>query len=78
MDRQGQCEEALDRVNELLTRLVTRAEDLSATRCPYRNRLNQCAAEFACPNQGESRGPGYLPECTGDLYLNRRSGGIRP
>ena len=78
VSHRDQPEAGLAAVSGLLSHLVTRAEDLSQTRCPYRNRLDCCTAEFGCPNQRKAERPGYLPACRGDLYLNYLSSGSRP
>ncbi len=43
--------ERLDRIAEIFTDMATRAEAISRTRCPYRDRLDQCTALFRCRNQ---------------------------
>lgn len=51
-------------IAELFARLVLRAEELSHTRCPYQNRMDECTAEFVCPNQRPQK-PRVLPRCVG-------------
>ncbi len=41
----------LDRLTEIFSGMVGRADDLSQTRCPYRDRHDHCTAEFRCRNQ---------------------------
>jgi hypothetical protein len=47
---------------------------LQAThRCPYKNRFDQCTAQFGCRNQRKPRAPGELKVCGGDERLDYRS-----
>jgi hypothetical protein len=64
---------ALTRVEELFTSLVERAVEVSVARCPYKNRLDQCTAEFGCRNQRPPRSEGERKVCAGDDKLDYRS-----
>ena len=63
----------LDRITELFASMVVHADELSMTRCPYKNRFDQCTAHFGCRNKGRAALPGELPPCKGDDKLNYRS-----
>jgi hypothetical protein len=63
----------LDRVTELFTSMIEVADDLATRRCPYKNRLDQCTAQFGCRNQRKPRQPGELKVCGGDDKLDYRS-----
>ena len=39
------------RISEMFSEMVTHAETVSRTRCPYRDRFDHCTAEFRCRNQ---------------------------
>ncbi len=44
-------QQRMDRISEIFTDIVSHAETVSKTRCPYRNRHDHCTAEFRCRNQ---------------------------
>ena len=62
----------LDRLTEILMGIAAHADELSAGRCPYKNRLDQCTAQFGCRNKRKPRQPGELPVCAGDDKLDYR------
>jgi hypothetical protein len=62
----------LDRIAELLAGMVVHADELSTMRCPYKNRLNQCTAQFGCRNKRKASVPGQLPVCVSDDKLDYR------
>jgi hypothetical protein len=62
----------LDRISELFAGMVVHADELSANRCPYKNRLAQCTAQFGCRNKRKPLAPGQLPVCAGDDKLDYR------
>ena len=48
-------QERLDRITEIFADMVTHADESARHRCPYRNRFDQCTAEFKCRNQRQPR-----------------------
>ena len=50
-----------------------RRPSCAAKRCPYKNRLDQCTAQFGCRNQRKPRNPGELRVCGGDDKIDYRS-----
>jgi len=62
----------LDRLSEILSGIAAHADEVSLTRCPYKNRLNRCTAQFGCRNQRKSPEQGGLPVCAGDDKLDYR------
>jgi hypothetical protein len=62
----------LERMNELLAGIAAHADELSRTRCPYKDRFNRCTARFGCRNQGKASLLGELPVCLGDERLDYR------
>jgi len=48
----AEYQKRLDRMTELFTGMVKQADRLSQTRCPYRDRHDECTAAFRCRNQG--------------------------
>jgi hypothetical protein len=63
----------LERIGELFSSMILRAEELSTHRCPYKNRFDECTAAFGCRNQRRPREPGGLKVCGGDDKLDYRS-----
>jgi hypothetical protein len=63
----------LDRIGELLTSMIDRVGELSTQRCPYKNRVDQCTAQFGCRNQRRPDVAGELKVCGGDDRLDYRS-----
>ena len=63
----------LDRMTELFGGMVKHADELSLSRCPYKDRQNRCTASFGCRNKRKPEQPGQLPRCAGDDKLNYRS-----
>lgn len=62
----------LDQLSEILTAIAVQADRLSTCRCPYKNRLNQCTAQFGCRNKRQSKAPAGPPVCAGDDKLDYR------
>jgi hypothetical protein len=63
----------LDQMTELFAGIVAHAQELSAFRCPYKDRDNCCTAGFGCRNKRKAVAPGALPACAGDDKLDYRS-----
>lgn len=63
----------LDRVSELLGSMIEVATEQATRRCPYKNRFDQCTAQFGCRNQRKPAAPGELKICASDDKLNYRS-----
>jgi hypothetical protein len=63
----------LDQLTQILTEIVVNADKLSTCRCPYKNRFDQCTAQFGCRNQRRSHEPGRPPLCAGDDKLDYRA-----
>jgi hypothetical protein len=62
----------LDKITELFAGMVTHADTLSTMRCPYKNRFDQCTAQFGCRNKRKPTNPGELPICVSDDKLDYR------
>jgi hypothetical protein len=65
-------QERLDRITELFAQIAVHADELSRMRCPYKNRLGCCTAQFGCRNKRKPRAAGELPVCAGDDKLDYR------
>lgn len=64
----------LDRISEIFAGMVTHAGEQAQHRCPYKDRRDQCTAQFSCRNQGTASQAGGLPSCTApDGQLDYRS-----
>lgn len=62
----------LDRLTEILSGIAAHADEVSLARCPYKNRFNQCTAQFGCRNKRKPQEAGGLPVCAGDDKLDYR------
>ncbi|MBB77229.1 MAG: hypothetical protein CMJ75_22205 [Planctomycetaceae bacterium] len=69
---QGQFAERIDRISEIFSQLAYHAEQQALSRCPYKNRLDCCTAQFGCRNQRDIDAQCGLPACRGDDQLNYR------
>ena len=63
----------LDRLTEILSGIAEHATEVSKGRCPYKNRLDQCTAQFGCRNKRKPAEAGGLPVCAGDDRLNYKN-----
>ncbi len=63
---------SLDRLNEVMSGIVQKAEEASLQRCPYKNAEDCCTAHFGCRHQRPPTGPGGLKVCTSDDKLDYR------
>ena len=63
----------LDRLNEILAGIATHADEISLCRCPYKDRFNQCTANFGCRNKRKAQVAGGMPVCAGDDKLDYRT-----
>jgi hypothetical protein len=69
----AKCQVGLDRISEIYSSMLTTIDDLTLRRCPYRNRLDLCTAQFGCRNQRKPEDPTQLKACGGDDKLDHRS-----
>ena len=65
--------ERVERITGLFSSMMVTVEDLTGRRCPYKNRFDQCTANFGCRNQRKPLAPGELKVCGGDDKLDYRS-----
>jgi hypothetical protein len=72
MPTKEELQQRLDQISEILASIVTHADQQSLFRCPYKNRLDQCTAQFGCRNKRKPRAHGELPVCAGDDKLDYR------
>ena len=62
----------LERISELFGSMIETVTEQSTRRCPYKNRFDQCTAQFGCRNQRKPRNPGELKVCGGDDKIDYR------
>ena len=70
--RPEEYQQRLDRIADLFTDMVIHADKLSTMRCPYKDRFDQCTAQFGCRNKRKPLAPGQLPVCVSDDKLDYR------
>jgi hypothetical protein len=68
----AEWQQRLDRMTELFGAMIVTAGDQSTRRCPYKNRSDECTAQFGCRNQRKPAVPGSLRLCAGDDKLDYR------
>ena len=67
-----ELQQRLDQISELFASIVTHAQEQSSWRCPYKNRFDQCTAQFGCRNKRKAKAQGELPVCASDDRLDYR------
>ena len=63
----------LDKITALFSDMMVHAEEQSTYRCPYKNRFDECTAQFGCRNQRKPLKEGGLRVCGGDDKIDYRS-----
>jgi len=58
---------------EILSGISQHAMKQAQSRCPYKNRHNECTAAFGCRNKRKPLEPGGEPRCAGDDKLDYRN-----
>ena len=69
----SEFEKRRTRITEIFSKIVTQADAQALTRCPYKNRFDQCAAHFGCQYKRKPRRPGEPPACASDDKLDYRT-----
>jgi uncharacterized 2Fe-2S/4Fe-4S cluster protein (DUF4445 family) len=62
----------LERLTSIFSDMIKHADQQTLTRCPYKNRFDQCTAKFGCQNKRKPRAAGELPVCSGDDKIDYR------
>ena len=65
-------QKSITRLSEILSGIAEHANQQSTWRCPYKDRLNQCTAQFGCRNQRKPADPGNPLLCVSDDKLDYR------
>ena len=68
-----EIEERQQLAEELAADMANHATTQSLMRCPYKNRFNECTAQFGCRNQNRDVPAGQLYICTSSDNLDYRS-----
>ena len=63
----------LERLGDIFADISDHADEQALMRCPYKNRFNQCTAQFGCRFKRRPRRQEDLPACTSDDQLDYRS-----
>ena len=66
----GKYQKSIARLSEILSGIAEHAGRQSTWRCPYKNRLNQCTAQFGCRNQRKPAAAGDPLLCVSDDKLD--------
>jgi len=72
IDKQ-EYQKRLDRITELFSGMVEKADEVSRHRCPYRDRHDECTAAFRCRNQRPPAEGRKLALCGHDGKFDYRS-----
>lgn len=72
IDRE-EYERRLDNLGRILKGIAAHADEQAATRCPYKDRFDQCTAKFGCRNQRQAPGKNRLPHCACEDGLDYRT-----
>ena len=65
-------EKSRAKLTEIFTKIAVHADQQALVRCPYKDRHDQCTAQFACRNKRKPRAEGELPACVSDDKLDYR------
>jgi hypothetical protein len=66
-------QERLDRLSTIFGSMMETVEDLTTKRCPYKNKHDQCTANFGCRNQRKPLVKGDRMICAADDKIDYRS-----
>lgn len=67
-----QLKKSLDNLYNIFQDISVHADEISKTRCPYKNAKNLCTASFSCRNQHFTDKGLDLPICVGSHKLDYR------
>lgn len=69
----NQVEKRLQKISNIFSGMVEHADEQLLTRCPYKNRHDQCTAKFGCRNQRKPPAQGDPLICGGDDKIDYRT-----
>ena len=61
---------SMKKLDSIFRDMSQTVNEVSKTRCPYKNVENKCTAKFGCRNQDRNVNPADLYVCTGSDSLN--------
>ncbi len=64
--------ESLIRLNDIYREIALKADDVTQTRCPYKDAQSRCTADFGCGNQYFTKVRGERAVCSGSDKLDYR------
>lgn len=65
--------DSLNRLFEIYRGISETADEVTRSRCPYKDARSRCTANFGCRNQYFTKDPSAPPVCTGSDKLDYRS-----
>lgn len=72
VDRE-RLKDSLGRLFDIYRGIAETADEVTKSRCPYKDARSRCTASFGCRNQYFTKDPSALPVCTGSDKLDYRS-----
>jgi len=69
----AEYQKRLDALSEILMVIAAHACEVSTSRCPYKNKRDECTAQFGCRNKRKPIQIGGAPICASDDKLDYRS-----
>lgn len=67
-----QLQKSLDNLYNIFQDISSHADEISKSRCPYKNAKNLCTANFSCKNQYFTNKNIEEPQCVGSHKLDYR------
>lgn len=64
--------ESMERLSAIYRDIAVKAEEVTRTRCPYKDASSRCTAKFGCRHQYFTKDPAASPICTGSDKLDYR------
>ena len=68
----AEYQKRLDALSQILMGIAEHATEVSKGRCPYKNKRDECTAQFGCRNKRKSVQLGGPPVCASDEKLDYR------
>ena len=68
----AELRKSLDRLFEIYRGISETADEITRSRCPYKDARSRCTANFGCRNQYFTKDPSARPVCTGSDKLDYR------
>ena len=63
---------SMERLSAIYRDIAVKAEEVTRTRCPYKDAKSRCTAKFGCRHQYFTKDPAAPPVCTGSDKLDYR------